>query len=105
MFVRTNGQPQKIYTRAGGPYLGDAAAAATRIPSGHPEGYLEAFANIYRAAYDNMILRAEGKPFEKTNTIYPNVNDGVEGMLLHSAVRRVQQAERRLAAADAQAGA
>jgi predicted dehydrogenase len=80
MFVRANGQPQRIYTRAGGPYLGNAAAAATRIPSGHPEGYLEAFANVYRAAFDNMVLRAEGKPFEKTNTIYPNVNDGVEGM-------------------------
>lgn len=80
MFVRANGQPQKIYTRAGGPYLGNAAAAATRIPSGHPEGYLEAFANVYRAAFDSMILRAEGQAFEKTNTIYPNVNDGVEGM-------------------------
>jgi predicted dehydrogenase len=80
MFVRVNGQPHKVYTRAGGPYLGSAAAAATRIPSGHPEGYLEAFANIYRNAYDAMILRAEGKPFEKVNTIYPNVYDGVEGM-------------------------
>src|SRR5207248_5140237 len=65
MFVRMNGQPQKTYTRAGGPYLSAAAASITRIPAGHPEGYLEAFANIYRAAYDNMILRAEGKPFEK----------------------------------------
>jgi predicted dehydrogenase len=80
MFVRVNGQPHKVYTRAGGPYLGAAAAAATRIPSGHPEGYLEAFANIYRNAFDAMVLRAEGKPFEKVNTIYPNVNDGVEGM-------------------------
>ena len=80
MFVRMNGQPHKIYTRGGGPYLGQAAAAATRIPPGHPEGYLEAFANIYRNAYDAMVLRAEGKPFEKVNTIYPNVNDGVEGM-------------------------
>jgi len=80
MFVRVNGQPAKIYTRAGGPYLGAAAAAITRIPSGHPEGYLEAFGNIYRGAYDAMILRAEGKPFEKVNSIYPNVNDGVEGM-------------------------
>jgi predicted dehydrogenase len=80
MFVRANGQPHKIYTRAGGPYLGAAAQAATRIPSGHPEGYLEAFANVYRSAYDAMILRAEGKSFEKANTIYPNVSDGVEGM-------------------------
>src|SRR5262245_33876252 len=80
MFVRVNGQPQKMYTRAGGPYLGATAGAATRIPSGHPEGYLEGFANLYRSAYDAMILRAEGKPYEKTNTIYPNVNDGLEGM-------------------------
>jgi predicted dehydrogenase len=80
MFLRANGQPAKVYTRAGGPYLREVAAAATRVPSGHPEGYLEAFANIYRSAYDVMILRAEGKPFEKVNTIYPNVNDGVEGM-------------------------
>jgi predicted dehydrogenase len=80
LVVRKNGQPHQLYTRAGGPYLSPAAAAATRIPSGHPEGYLEAFANIYRAAYDAMILRAEGKSFEKVNTVYPNVNDGVEGM-------------------------
>src|SRR5687767_11586749 len=76
MLIRSNGQPQKMYTRAGGPYLSSNVAAITRIPSGHPEGYLEAFANIYRAAYDSMILRAEGKSFEKTNTVYPNVNDG-----------------------------
>ena len=80
MFVRTNGQPARVYTRAGGPYLSAAAAAATRVPSGHPEGYLEAFANIYRAAYDAMAERAEVKKFERVNTIYPNVHDGVEGM-------------------------
>jgi predicted dehydrogenase len=80
MFVRANGQPQRTYTRAGGPYLGGAAGGATRIPSGHPEGYLEAFANVYRSAYDAMIERAAGKPFEKSNTVYPNVQDGVEGM-------------------------
>src|SRR5436305_7607935 len=80
MFVRVNGQPKKTYTRAGGPYLSAAAASITRIPSGHPEGYLEGFANLYRSAYDAMILRAEGKPFEKTNTVYPNINDGIEGM-------------------------
>jgi len=80
MSVRRNGEPHKTYTRAGGPYLGEMASAAGRIPSGHPEGFFEAFANVYRAAYDSMILRAAGQPFEKTNTIYPNVNDGVEGM-------------------------
>jgi len=81
LFVRKNGEPHKVYTRAGGPYLGAAAAAATRIPSGHPEGYLEAFANIYTAAYDAMAKRASGQKFETTNTVYPNVYDGLEGML------------------------
>lgn len=80
MLVRVNGQPMRTFTRAGGPYLCETAAAAGRIPSGHPEGYLEAFANVYRSAYDAMITRAEGKAFERTNTIYPNINDGLEGM-------------------------
>ncbi|HEX5103547.1 MAG TPA: Gfo/Idh/MocA family oxidoreductase [Pirellulaceae bacterium] len=92
MFVRTNGQPAKVYTRAGGPYLSAAAAAATRIPAGHPEGYLEAFANLYRSAYDDMVLRAEGKKFERVNTVYPNVNDGLEGMyFIQQAVASSQQ--------------
>jgi predicted dehydrogenase len=80
LVVRRNGEPHKLYTRAGGPYLGQAAAAASRLPSGHPEAFLEAFANVYRSAYDAMIERAEGKKFERVNTVYPNVNDGVEGM-------------------------
>jgi predicted dehydrogenase len=81
MLVRKNGEPHRVYTRNGGPYLGKAAAAATRIPSGHPEGYLEAFANIYTAAFDAMAQRAGGGKFETVNTVYPNVYDGVEGML------------------------
>jgi predicted dehydrogenase len=80
MLVRRNGQPHQIYTRAGGPYLGAAASASTRIPSGHPEAFLEAFANVYTAAYNDMIARAQGQKFDPTNTLYPNVADGVEGM-------------------------
>jgi predicted dehydrogenase len=80
LFVRRNGQPQQIYTRAGGPYLTATAAAATRIPSGHPEGYLEAFANIYTAAFDDIIKRTSGQRFDAENTLYPNVSDGVDGM-------------------------
>jgi predicted dehydrogenase len=80
MTLRQNGQPHKLYTRAGGPYLGDLAGASSRLPSGHPEAFFEAFANVYRSAYDAMVARATGEKFEKVNTIYPNVNDGVEGM-------------------------
>ncbi|MFO0852715.1 MAG: Gfo/Idh/MocA family oxidoreductase [Gemmataceae bacterium] len=81
LVVRQNGQPHKVYTRAGGPYLGAAAGASVRLPSGHPEGFFEAFANVYVAAYDAMVKRAAGEPFETVNTVYPNVYDGVEGML------------------------
>ncbi|MFO0804451.1 MAG: Gfo/Idh/MocA family oxidoreductase [Gemmataceae bacterium] len=81
MIVRKNGEPHRIYTRNGGPYLGAAAAGATRIPSGHPEGYLEAFANIYTATFDAIAKRISGEKFETVNTVYPNVYDGVEGML------------------------
>ncbi len=81
MTIRQNGKPHAIYTRdPNAPWMNDAGKAACRLPSGHPEAFFEAFANIYRATYDNMVLRAEGKPFEKTNTVYPNIHDGVEGM-------------------------
>jgi predicted dehydrogenase len=81
MIVRQNGQPHKVYTRdPNAPHVNEAGKGACRIPSGHPEGYLEAFANVYRSAFDDMAKRAAGKSFQRTDTIYPNVNDGVEGM-------------------------
>jgi hypothetical protein len=80
MLLRVNGKPHQIYTRAGGPYLGELAGHATRIPSGHPEGYLEAFANVYTSAYQDMIARANGQKFDATHSLYPNVADGVDGM-------------------------
>jgi hypothetical protein len=80
MWFRVNGQPHKLYTRAGGPYLGDTAARSTRLPSGHPEAFLEAFANIYTAAYDDMAARASGQKVDGNKSLYPNVADGVDGM-------------------------
>jgi predicted dehydrogenase len=81
MTVRHNGQPHSIYTRDPlAPYMNDAGKAACRLPSGHPEAFFEAFANVYRSAFDAMVLRAEGKKFPPVDTVYPNVNDGVEGM-------------------------
>jgi len=80
MWVRANGQPHRLYTRAGGPYLGATASASSRIPSGHPEAFLEAFANVYTAAYEDIVKRAKGQKFDGANSLYPNVADGVDGM-------------------------
>jgi predicted dehydrogenase len=81
MIVRQNGAPHKIYTRdPNAPFISPLSAASCRLPSGHPEGFFEAFANVYRSAFDAMCLRGAGKKFETTNTIYPNINDGIEGM-------------------------
>ena len=81
MIVRRNGQPHAIYTRdPNAPFMNEGGAAACRLPAGHPEAFFEAFANIYRSAFDAMISRITGESFEPKNTIYPNVYDGVEGM-------------------------
>ncbi len=95
MIVRRNGQPHAIYTRdPNAPHTNEAGAAACRLPSGHPEAYLEAFANVYRAAFDAMVERSEGKQVERVNTIYPNIYDGVEGMMFieQSVASSVQDA-------------
>jgi len=83
MLVRRNCQPHQVYTRAGGPYLSPVAVAAGRIPSGHPEGYLEAFANVYTAAFEDIIKRLTGQPIGG-EILYPTVEDGVDGMVFIS---------------------
>jgi len=81
MIVRTNGEPHRIYTRdPNAPFMNASGKAACRLPSGHPEAFFEAFANVYRAAYDAMEQVAATGKHERTNTIYPNIHDGVEGM-------------------------
>jgi predicted dehydrogenase len=81
MWVRTNGQPHRLFTRdPNAPFTTALAKGACRLPSGHPEGYFEAFANIYTAAFEDMAKRAAGKAFDGAKTLYPNVADGVDGM-------------------------
>lgn len=81
LIIRRNGSPLNVYTRdPHAPFMNAAGSGACRLPSGHPEAFFEAFGNVYRNAYDAMTARALGEKFEKTDTVYPNVNDGVEGM-------------------------
>ena len=73
------GEPRQTLTRASG-YLSDAAAAATRVPGGHPEGYLEAFANIYNGATEAIRASIDGKALKTEAYNFPTVYDGLRGM-------------------------
>jgi predicted dehydrogenase len=75
------GEPRQTLTRGAG-YLVEAAAEVVRIPSGHPEGYLEAFGNIYRGAFDAIRAYIDGKPMKVEDYKFPTVYDGLRGMEL-----------------------
>lgn len=63
--------------RTGQSYLGESARAAARLPAGHPEGYLEALANIYRAFIADVRRASLGEPPVRD---YPGVQDGLRGL-------------------------
>jgi predicted dehydrogenase len=66
--------------RTGGGYLSSFAQHNTRTPSGHPEGYLEAFANIYKNFAEHIIaIQNQAKP-KKESLDYPSIQEGVRGM-------------------------
>jgi predicted dehydrogenase len=69
-------QPRQIL-RTGMPYMSEEAKQATRLPAGHPEGFYEAFANIYRMAIADMRRMATG---EHPLGGYPTVRDGLRGV-------------------------
>ena len=73
------GKPRETLARAQG-YLSDAAGGCTRIPTGHPEGYLEAFATIYCGAIDAIRAHIDGKPLKTEDYEFPTVHDGLRGM-------------------------
>ena len=77
------GEPKRLITR-NGPGSGVASARISRIPPGHPEGYLEGFANIYSEAAEAIIASRSGEaPLE--GVMYPTVYDGLKGVQFVSA--------------------
>lgn len=87
MLVKWLDQPMQLYRTANG-YLGANAKAATRTPPAHPEGYLEAFANIYKNFANHIRARLEGKkPAKGAPALdYPKIEDAVRGMAFIEAV-------------------
>jgi predicted dehydrogenase len=79
LLVKWLDQPAQIF-RAGSGYLSSIAKANCRTPGGHPEGYLEAFGNIYRNFALTLSARLDGKEPAKENLDFPGVDDGVRGM-------------------------
>jgi predicted dehydrogenase len=77
--VRWGDRPVEVY-RTGSYNLCPEAASHTRIPAGHPEGYLEAFANIYRNVAKCIQARLSGQNVDPMYTDFPGIDDGVRGM-------------------------
>jgi predicted dehydrogenase len=77
-FAKLGEAPEVI--RRPGPGASSPAAHASRIPAGHPEGYLEAFAQLYTDLAEQIYARREGRSPSPASLLVPNVEDGVEGM-------------------------
>jgi predicted dehydrogenase len=73
------GETPRLITRGSGA-AGDAAAQATRVPPGHPEGYLEGFANLYSDIAEVITARLEDRAPDPLACDFPTVEDGALGM-------------------------
>ncbi|UCG15162.1 MAG: Gfo/Idh/MocA family oxidoreductase [Phycisphaerales bacterium] len=89
LVFRPEGRPERIYRR-GNDYLCQAAKNNTRLPFGHPEAFIEAFANVYNAAGDAIRAGAGADGGPKHD--YPDVYDGARGV--HFIERTVASSER-----------
>ena len=78
LIVKYANAPRKVYRR-GNEYLGEAASLNSRTPFAHPEGFIEAFANVYLAAAAAIADQIEGKDPPAEGYDFPTVDDGVAG--------------------------
>jgi len=84
LIIKYPDRPREVW-RAGNGYNSEASRRATRVPPGHPEGYLEAFANLYREAFRAIAAEVNGRKQPK-DVDFPTIRDGVEGMLFIDTV-------------------
>lgn len=79
LMVRHADGPMQVY-KPGHPFLAPAAQHATRLPSGHPEAFLEAFANVYANAMRTIAARIAGEAPDPLDLDFPTVQDGLAGV-------------------------
>ncbi len=79
LLVKDARAPRQVWRR-GNDYVTGAAAENTRIPFGHPEGFIEAFANVYNAAAVAILDEVSGKYPRKSGYDFPDIRDGIIGM-------------------------
>lgn len=90
LFFSPFGEPTRRITR-GGPGSGEAAARLTRVPAGHPEGYIEGFAGIYSEIAAAILAHREGRPVAG-QVQYPDGADGEMGVAFVDAAVRSSNA-------------
>jgi predicted dehydrogenase len=79
LLVKWLDKPTEIM-RAGTPHLSAIAQRNCRTPGGHPEGYLEAFANIYRNFSSTLLARISNEKVDSGTIEFPSINEGLRGM-------------------------
>ncbi len=94
LIVKWLDKPAEIY-RAGQGYLTDIAKHNTRTPGGHPEGYLEAFGNIYRNFALSLMAKMNGETPTSAMLDYPRVEEGVRGMAFIDTVVASSQSDKK----------
>lgn len=87
-------RPKEFY-RTGMGYVSDTAKLHTRTPSGHPEGYLEAFANVYQSFARAVADFKTGKKIDSAKYDFPDVEDGLRGMaFIEACVKSSKQKQK-----------
>jgi len=81
--------------KRGNGYLCEAAQRASRIPSGHPEAFIEAFANIYMNATDTMRAKMLGRAPTALELDFPTVYDGAKGVFFIEKVVESARSDRK----------
>ncbi|HMB93429.1 MAG TPA: Gfo/Idh/MocA family oxidoreductase, partial [Rhodothermales bacterium] len=92
LYFRPLNGPEQVFKR-GNEYLSASAQANSRLPSGHPEAFFEAFANVYRNAIRTIAAKQAGETPSEHDTDFPTAEDGARGV--HFILTAVKSGEQR----------